>query len=472
MLNKTKIVATIGPATVEKEQIKKLMKNGMDVARINMSHADYIFATDIINKINELNHELGLSVAVMIDLMGPEVRTGKFVNGQAYFRKGDKIRIYMDPIMGDNTKFSVNYPNLINDVKYNDIIRIKDGMMIFEVVDLREDSIICEVLTDGFLEDKQTVSVKGTKLNIPYLSQKDKDDILFSHKMNIDFIALSYVGSADEVLTVNDMLIDLKNDHIGIISKIENEQGIDNLEEIVRVSDGVMVARGDLGVEIPLERVPGVQKKIISKCHDAGIVSIVATELLSSMETNYRPTRAEVSDVANAVLDGADAVMLSGETTVGNYPIETLNMMEKIITSAEQDLDYGSFMERTINTEKQDITGMIAHSVADCANRLKCCAIIAPTMSGYTARKMSRFRPSCPIIAVSPNVDAVKSLQLHFAVNPVLIDELNSFDKITTVAKQVTKELINPYPGDKIIITGGYPFKDIKNTNFMKIEEI
>jgi pyruvate kinase len=471
MLNKTKVVATIGPSTMEKEQLKKLMLNGMDVARLNMSHANYNFCKDIIEKIDELNEELKLCVAIMIDLVGPEVRTGRFLNGQAYFRKGDKIRIYMDEVLGDSTKFSVNYSNLIKEVQYNSILKIKDGMMLFEVVDIKTDCLICDVLTDGILDDCQTVAVEGVKLNLPFLTSKDETDILFASKMNVDFLAISYVSSQEEVLAVNDILIGLKNDHIGIISKIENEDGIANLDEIIRVSDGIMVARGDLGVDIPLERVPGVQKKIVNKCHEAGIVSIVATEMLSSMETATRPTRAEVSDVANAVLDGADAVMLSGETTIGKFPIETLNMMEKIINSAEKDIDYIDFIHK-LNDKDSDITGMLADNVATTASKLKCCAIIAPTMSGYTARKMSRYRPSCPIIAVSPSLETVKSLQLNFGVNPVLIDELKSLEKIIEVAKKITFKLISTKPGDKIIITGGYPFSEVKSTNFMKIEEL
>ncbi len=471
MLNKTKVVVTIGPATMEKEQIKRLMQNGMDVARLNMSHASYNFCTDVIEKIQELNEELHLSIAVMVDLMGPEVRTGTFTNGQAYFRKGDKVRIYMDSVEGDSTKFSVNYSDLIKEVQYNSIIKVKDGLMLFEVISIEKDFLLCEVLTDGIIEDKQSVAVEGVKLHLPRMTKKDETDIVFAHKMNVDFLALSHVSCQEDVLAASDILIGLKNDHIGIISKIENEDAVNNLDEIIRVSDGLMVARGDLGVDIPLERVPGVQKKIIDKCHRAGIVSIVATELLSSMETTIRPTRAEVSDVANAVLDGADAVMLSNETTVGKFPIETLNMMEKIINSAEKDIDYLEFLERHEEKDK-DITGMISRSVAECASKLNCSSIIAPTMSGYTARKMSNCRPSCPIIAVSPNPSTVKSLQLHFAVNPVLIEELKDFDKIIEVSKKVTFDLISTKPGDKIIITGGYPFKEVKSTNFMKIEEL
>ncbi len=472
MLNKTKVIATVGPATMEKEQIKKLMENGTDVIRINMSHANYNFCENIVKIVNELNKELKLSVALLMDLMGPEVRTGRFINGQAYFRKGDKVKVCMDEVLGDSTKFSVNYPNLIKEIGYNNIISVKDGDMLMEVIDISQDFFVCEVLNDAIISDQQTVTVKDVKLHLPSITPKDETDIVMAHKLGFDFISLSYVSSADSVLAVNDALINLKNNHISLISKIETEDGVNNIDDIIRVSDGIMIARGDLGVAVSLERVPGIQKKIINKCHEAGIVSIVATELLSSMETTSRPTRAEVSDVANAVLDGADAVMLSGETTIGKYPIETLKMMEKIIKSAELDVDYADFISRSSQFVQQDITGTISLSVASSAMRLKCCAIIAPTNSGYTARMMSRFRPSCPVIAVSPNEDTVKSLQLNFAVTPVLIDELNSFEKITELSKKITFKLVSTKPGDKIIITGGYPFKDIKYTNFMQIEEL
>ncbi len=472
MINKTKVIATVGPATMDKEQIRRLMENGTDVIRVNMSHANYNFCTDIANSVNELNKELKLSVALMMDLMGPEIRIGRFLNGQAYFRKGDKVKICMDDVIGDSTKFSVSYPNLIKNINYNDIISVKAGTLMLEVIDIENEIIVCEALNDALIEDRQALSVKNVKIDLPFLSNKDETDVVMAHKLGFDFIALSHVFTAENVLEVNDMLINLKNDHISLITKIENQEAMDNLDQIARVSDGLMVARGDLGVELSIERVPGLQKKIINKCHELGIVSIVSTELLSSMEKTNRPTRAEVSDVANAVLDGADAVMLTGETTVGKYPIETLNMMEKIIKSAELDLDYMEYIKKYSDNVTDDITGVISLNVAESAARLKCCAIIAPTNSGYTARKMSRFRPSCPIIAVSPNIDTVKSLQLHFAVTPVLIDELNSFDKISDIAKEITFKLVSTKPGDKIIITGGYPFKDVKITNFMKIEEL
>jgi len=471
-MNKTKIIATIGPASSDETTLKSLITDGMDVVRLNLTHADYDFCTDVIDKIHKLNEELKTNVSIMLDTEGPNVRVGKFVGGKAFLAKGDYIRIYMEDLVGDSTKFSVNHKGLLNDVKYNSILKLDDGMIELEVVEKGTNYLLCEVLKEGVIEDNKGLNAPGIKLSMPFLSSKDKNDILYANQMKVDFLALSFVSSAEDVLSVNDILIDLNNDHIGIIAKIENERAVEEIDDIIKVSDGIMIARGDLGVEVPMERVPGIQKSIISKCHNMGKVSIVATELLATMETNTRPTRAEVSDVANAVLDGADAVMLSGETTVGKFPIETLSIMEKIIESAEEDINYLELLDKAMRTEKQDITGMIAYSVAECADRLKCKAIIAPTISGYTARKMSRFRPSCPIIAVSPDMNTVKSLNLHFGVTPVLIEDLSSFDKIIKRSKEITKSLMDTTEGDKIIVTGGYPFKEVKHTNFMKIEEL
>ncbi|MCI9233543.1 MAG: pyruvate kinase [Bacilli bacterium] len=471
-MNKTKIIATIGPASSDEATLKSLITDGMDVIRLNLTHASYDFCTNVIDKIHKLNEELKTHVSIMLDTEGPNVRVGKFVGGKAFLAKGDYIRIYMEELVGDSTKFSVNYKGLLNDVKYNSILKLDDGMIELQVVEKGTNYLLCEVLKEGVLEDNKGLNAPGVKLSMPFLSNKDRNDILYANQMKVDYLALSFVSSAEDVLNVNDILIDLNNDHIGIIAKIENERAVEEIDEIIKVSEGIMIARGDLGVEVPMERVPGIQKSIISKCHNMGKVSIVATELLATMETNTRPTRAEVSDVANAVLDGADAVMLSGETTVGKFPIETLSIMEKIIESAEEDINYLELLDKAMRTEKQDITGMIAYSVAECADRLKCKAIIAPTISGYTARKMSRFRPSCPIIAVSPDMNTVKSLNLHFGVTPIFIEDLSSFDKIISRSKEITKSLMDTTEGDKIIVTGGYPFKEVKHTNFMKIEEL
>ena len=471
-MNKTKIVATIGPSTSSKKKIKGLIGAGMDVARINLKHSNYDEVREVVKTINDLNEELGTYVAIMFDTQGPEIRTHNFEGGHAVFKRDTKIKIYMEEILGDNTKFSVNYPSLLEDVNYDTIIKIDDGHISMQVLDKGKNYLLCNVLNDGEVNNHRGINVPGVKLNIPFLSERDYKDIEFANELNIDFLALSFVRSYEDILEINDILIKLENDHIGIIAKVECESAIDDLDEIIKVSDGVMVARGDLGVELPLERIPGFQKTIITKCHINGKISIVATEMMNSMMNSAVPTRAEVSDVANAVLDSADAVMLSGETTIGSYPIETVETMNRIVEAAEKDVDYLSFMDRAVRTGANDITGMVAYNVASSSIRLDCSAILAPTISGYTARKISRYRPKCPIIAPTPNISTAKSLQLYYGVIPAMIDELKSFDKLIEQSKKIVSDIIEIKHGDKIIITGGYPFKEVKNTNFMKIEEL
>ena len=470
-MKKTKVIATIGPASKDIEVLKNLILSGMDVARINLRYANKEFCKDIVNKINNLNKELKTNIAVLFDLEGPDITVDHFSGGSAYLNKGDKIRIYMDEILGDSTKFSISYPNLINEIKVNSLIKINDGLIELKIIDKEINYLLCEVIIGGFIEDGKGVNVP-VHLNIPFLRQKDIEDIELANELNVDYLALSHVRSYEDVLSVNDMLINLGNDHMAIISKIENEHALEELDEIIRNSEGIMVARGDLGVELPMERIPRIQKMIINKCHIEGKISIVATELLSSMENIVRPTRAEVADIANAVLEGTDAVMLSGETTIGNYPVETMDVMSKIIESTEQDQNYYEFLDTSMRSEKQDITGSVAYSAVECAIRLKCKAIVTPTISGYTARKISRFRPSCPIIAITPDINVVKNLSLYYGIYPVLEHDVNSFDKIMKKLKEKAKNILKLEEKDKIIITGGYPFKEVKHTNFMKIEEV
>lgn len=470
-MKKTKIIVTIGPASKDEAILKELIKNGLDIARINMTHANHKFVQDITNKIKNIDKELNKHTAIMIDLKGPDITVGEFEGGSAYLNKGDKIRIYTDNILGDMTKFSVSYPNFIKDIKTNTTIKLNDGLIELIVLEKGIDYLLCEVKIGGFIENNKGVNVINTKLNIPFLSDKDIEDIKFADKIKADYLGLSFVSNHEDVLDVNDILINLKNDHIGIISKIENEAALEDLDEIIKCSDGIMVARGDLGVEIPLERVPGIQKKILTKCHIEGKLSIVATEMLSTMENAARPTRAEVGDVANAILEGTDAVMLSDETTIGNYPVETLETMVKIIEQAEQEVNYYDFLDRTMRTEKQDITGSIAYNVVESSTRLKTKYIVTPTMSGYTAKKISRFRPYCPVIALTPNEEVVKNLSMYYGIIPILIGDIKTFDKMMNKAKEEVIKL-GLQTNDKFIITGGYPFNEVKHTNFMKIEEI
>ncbi|MBO5095395.1 MAG: pyruvate kinase [Bacilli bacterium] len=471
-MNKTKVIATIGPNTSSKEMIKSFINNGVDCIRINMSHSTSSFCSDVISKINEVNQELRTYVSIMLDLKGPGIRVGEISNDAAFLKNNDKIRIFMDPIIGDNTKFSVDYEDLIKDVSIGNVLKIDDGNVELQVIDIEENYILCKVIKEGIIKSNKSVNVPGVKINRPFLSEEDKRTIKFAHENNVDFLALSFVSSEEDVLQVNDLLINLDNDHIQIVSKIETKEALESIDNIIKMSDGIIIARGDLGCEIAIERVPGIQKKIISKCLEKGKFSIVSTELMSNMATVNHPTRAEISDVANAVLDGADAVMLAGETTISNYPIETLKLLERTIKAAEYDINYDLMMDIAIKSEANDTSGSLCYSVAMCANRLNCKAIFAPTISGNTARKISRFKPLCPILAVSPNKETVKSLTLNFGVYPVLISDLKSFDSIVEVSKKVAIEYLELKPKDNIIITGGYPFKTVKHTNFMKIEEL
>ena len=471
-MNKTKIIATIGPASSDPSILKEMYYSGMSVARLNLSHASHEFCKDIVSKINSLNKEVDAHIAVMMDLQGPDIRVGKFAGGSATFTKGDKIRIYMDDVLGDNTKFSVSYKNLLIDAKEDSILKVNDGKLELKILEKKPDCLVCQVITDGVVSDHKSLNAPGTKFNRAYLSDKDRDDIKFASSVGCDFLSLSFVSSHEDILDVNDILIELGNDHISIVSKIENENALDDIDEIINASDAVMVARGDLGTEIPMERIPGIQKSIINKCHNFGKISIVATEMLASMEQVVRPTRAEVSDVANAVLDGTDAIMLSGETTIGKYPVETVDMMSRIANASEGDIDYIDMLERAMRTENQDITGSISYSVAASAARLHAKAILAPTRSGYTALKMSRFRPSCPIIALSPSEETLRSLALSFGVYGVKVSEMKTFDDIMNTATDSAHKVLQLKKGDIIIVTGSYPPKEKKSTNFMEIEEL
>ena len=471
-MNKTKIVVTIGPASKDIEIIKQLVLNGADVFRLNLSHADHEFCKEIITKINKVNKELGKCATIMFDTNGPSVRIGKLSNSNAYLKQDEIVNIYMNEIVGDSNKFSVDYKDLVNDLSVGSIIKLADGAVELKVEDKEIDYLICRVIKEGIITDHASLNVPQTRLNIPFLSERDIDDIKFACEMNVDYLALSFVSNIEDVLEVNDLLIELNNEHLSIISKVENDQAVENIDDILKMSDGIMIARGDLGVEIPLERVPGIQKMIISKCQIANKISIVATEMITSMENSLTPTRAEVSDIANAVMDSCDAVMLSNETTIGKYPVETLQMMEKIVHEAELQIDYLGLMDKARRTENQDITGIISHSVIDGANRIKAKAIIAPTNTGYTARKMSKYRPPCVIIAVSPNIETVKNLSLYYGIVPILVKEFDSLDKMIKESRALAIDCLSLKEKDKIIISGGYPFKEVKHTNFMKIEEL
>ena len=470
-MEKTKIIATIGVNNYSEELLESLIQAGTDVIRFNMSYSDYDFCKEVILTIDKINRKLGTFVSTMIDLEGSCLRTGKFIGGKATFKKKDKIRIYMDDTLGDLTHFSVNYAGLINDLKYQNIIKLSQGLVQMQVIEKGMDYVVCEVLKGGTVKDNSKIYIPNISLNKKFLTKKDKDAILFAHKVGVDFLGVSNVSSSEDILEINDLLIELGNNHMAILAKIENKNAVVDMDNIINVADGIILSRDDLAVEIPMEQVPSVTQKVINKCQQKGKISIVSAELTSFMQKAIIPNRAEVSDIANAVTDGVDALMLTGETTVGLHPIEAVQTMGMVIRAAEENINYEYFFDTSLKTEVKNITNTISSSVVLGARELECKAIIVATNTGYTAKRMSRFRPPCPIIAAAQNISVVKSLTLHFGIFPIWVNE-DDFDLLTENVKQIIVEKLGLKKGDKVIITGGFPFKKVKHTNFMKIEEI
>src|SRR5574344_349259 len=347
-MNKTKIIASISSRTNSKETLQNLINTGVDIVRRNLNYAEYDFCTDVINTINELNAELKTTIGTMISIRGPLIKTRRFMNGGVLLKLNSEVRLCIEDILGNDKLVSIDYEDLIKDVQIGTMIKLNNGKVELEVADKEKGQLICNVLKEGIVVDNSNVNILDSKINIPYLNKDDIEMIKYADKMNIDYICLPYVSSELDVLKVNRLLLNLNNTHIGLISRIENEKGLNFIDDILKISEGIMISRSDMGVEIGLEKIPMIQKDIISKCHDAGKICIVGTELLSSMESSLEPTTAEVNDVINAVNDGVDALMLTTETTIGNYPIETVEMMEKIIETAESNIDYNEFLNKSL----------------------------------------------------------------------------------------------------------------------------
>jgi len=468
-MKKTKIIGTIGPVSENENVLKELIKNGLNCIRINMSHAYYDECINRINIVRKLNKELNSHVGILIDTKGPEIRTGDFENGMVTLEKDKIVYVTNKEIIGNEEKFTIRYPNLLKDVKKGGTILLNNGLVKLTVLDIVTDEIKCLVENTGNIKNKRSVNIPGVKLSIPFLSNKDKEDINFAIENDADFIALSFVSGKEDIEEVREILEKNENKHIQLIAKIENQMAVDNIEDILKVSDGIMVARGDLGVEVPMEQLPSIQKKLVKLSNKYGKICIVATEMLASMEFSPRPTRAEVSDVANAILDGTDAIMLSGETASGNFPVETVSIMSKIACETEASFNIDNI---NLKNENNSITKVIASSVVDAADKLQSKNIVAATTSGYTARQVSKYRPNCIIIATSQNAKTVRSLVLNYGIYPVLVPNFTNTDDIVQNAIEVSKEINNLKKDDTIIITGGFPNNNVKHTNFMKIEKI
>ena len=470
-MEKTKIIATISANKNEERQIDQFIKQGIDVIRINMSYTSKQESIRLLDLIKKTNKKYDTHVAVMLDLEGPCIRTGEFINGKALLNTDDKIRINMNNIKGDMTGFSVNYPKLIDDLKYKTEIILSKGEVILEVIEKGMDYALCNVIKGGIVKSYSKMYIPEIKIHKKFLSNEDYEDILFAHNNDIDFITASAISSAEDVLEINDILIELNNEHIALIAKIENKRAFDDLDNIINVADGVILDRGDIGIELPIEQIPSIQKKIINKCYNKGKLSIITAEFSSYMTRKVVPNRAEVSDISTLVSEAVDAIMLTSETTVGSHPIETVKTVRKIVKSSEDSIDYNYFFRRSLNDEKKNITATISSSVVLGANELECKAILVASNMGKTARRISQLKPPCPIIAATETEDVVKSLQLNFGVLPIIATG-NNLEEITETAKEKIKELLDLKPGDKIIVTGGFPFNKIKYTNFMEIIEL
>lgn len=470
-MEKTKLIATVCENKNERKQIEEFIKSGIDVIRLNMSYTPQNVCRNLIQIINETNEKLGTNTAIMLDLEGPCIRTNTFIGGKAYLNTGDKIRIYMNEIKGNMTGFSVNYPNLVNDLKYHTKIKLSKGNVILQVIEKGLDYVVCSVLKGGEVSNNSKIYLPETRTSRKFLTEQDYQDVLFANEMGVDFISVSSISSAEDVLEINDLLIELRNEHIGLLAKIENKNAVEDIDNIINIADGIILDRGDLGIEMPIEIVPNIQKKIIHKCYEQGCLMIITAEFNSFLTKKAVPNRAEVSDLSTLVSDAIDAIMLTSETTVGAHPIDTVRIVSKIIKEAEDSIDYSYFFRHSLNEKQKSITSTVSSSVVLGANELDCKAIIVATNFGRTARRISGLKPPCPIIAAASNKEVVKSLQLHFGVLPVQAKGDTLDELIDNVKKGLEKNLkLNQ--GDKIIITGGYPFKKVKYTNFMEIEEI
>ena len=469
-MKKTKIVCSIGPASNEADVMEKMVLAGMNIARINFSHATEEEKIKAITSVREVRQRTGMNVAVLWDTKGPEFRSGIMENDKIELVEGKTVRIVKEQVIGTNEKFSVNHPQAIDSINVGDIILLENAKMKIKVISKEEDGITCQIISGGFLGNRKSLSVPGVSLDMPYVSEVDRKDIKYACEHGGEFLAISFVSKPEDVLEVKKLLKEFNREDLQIICKIESALGIKNLEQILDVSDGIMVARGDLGTEIPSEVVPIEQKKMVKACRRRNKICIVATEMLETMMENSRPKRAETSDIANAVLDGTDAVMLSGETTIGKHPIETVAAMAKICETTEKYAEYNYVEEmRHVNNSRD----AIATAVVDTANRLNAKLITTATIHGRTAKLISNYRPKSIIIALTPNEKDGRRLMLNYGIYPRLMPVKKSTDELISSSIEEAKKFMELKEKDIIVITGGYPNTDAnRTTNLMEIEEI
>ena len=474
-MKKTKIVCTMGPNTDNREIMRELALNGMDVARFNFSHGDHAEHKHRLEILESVREELGIPIASLLDTKGPEIRTGKLKDGKKVtLKEGDLYTLTTEEIVGDETRGYINYAGLAEDVKPGDRILIDDGLIELHVREVNGTDIVCRIENGGEPGEKKGVNVPGVRVKLPALTDKDKEDIRFGVDAGFDFVAASFVRNADAIREIREIL-DEKGSAMQIIAKIENEEGIENIDSIIEASDGIMVARGDMGVEIPAEKVPHIQKMIIRKCNLACKVVITATQMLDSMIRNPRPTRAEVSDVANAVYEGTDAVMLSGETAMGSYPIEAVRMMSQIAEESEKYLDYMFYQRRKVSAENlRNISNTVCYSSVATASDLEAPVIVAPSVSGFTTRMLSKWRPKALIAGLSPSMTVVRQMQLYWGVKPFHAKRAESTDALLFASVELLKEKGIVKEGEIVVATAGVVTRanrhePVADTNIMRV---
>ena len=472
-MKKTKIVSTLGPASTDVDTIVKLINAGANVFRFNFSHGDHPEHLGRLENVHKAEEITGKKVGIMLDTKGAEIRTTVQKEGKIEYNIGDQVRISMDASLeGVHDKIAVTYPGLYDDVKVGGHVLFNDGL-IDMLVDEKDDAnkeLVCHVLNHGILGSRKGVNAPGVSINLPGITEKDSSDIRFGLDNGINFIAASFVRKAQDVLDIRELLKEKNKEDVLIFPKIESQEGIDNFEEIIEVSDGLMVPRGDMGVEIPAENVPLVQKNMIRRCNELGKPVITATQMLDSMQENPRPTRAEVSDVANAVFDGTDATMLSGESANGDYPVESVAMMAHIDEKAENNLD--KFGREVFDFDKSDVTETIGSAVANAARDLNIKTIVASTKSGYTARMISKYRPSADVLALTYDERVQRSLMINWGIQPFVVDRPESTDEMFRVAGEKAKELGFAQAGDLIIVVAGTPGGNAGTTNLMRVLQV
>ncbi len=468
---KTKIICTIGPASDNKKTITELVENGLSIARLNLSHGTKEYYKKIINIIKEVREELDVPVAILMDTRGPEIRTKNFVGGEAKLEMGQEITLLTGDFDGTKENFCITYPTLYKDVKKGSKVLIDDGLIELEVlhVNMEEKAIKCVVKNGGIVKNKKGINVPNVDIKLPAITDKDKDDILYGLQHEIDFIAASFIRKAEDVLEIRKFIDANGGKDVKIISKIENQHGVDNIDSIIKVSDAIMIARGDLGVETPTELIPITQKMIIDRCNKAELPVITATQMLDSMIKNPRPTRAEVSDVANAVIDGTDVIMLSGETAAGAYPVEAVKVMSKIACASENIADYEQ--RHICKNHEKSITHAVSYSAYSTAMQLRAKAIICPTYSGNTARMISMYRPKVEIIALTSNEKTRRQMQLLWGVIPLYMKQETSTDILFYKSVIMARELNIVKSKDLVVITAGVPLAAGSRTNLMKVQE-